>query len=156
MPAEGFPSGFTQTDAIKTPLPQPVNSAELSLVNESLAWNAGTQVIRDPLGQPVDSTLKYGNFYAPPAYPQFVTGDAINLSGLFKWRKDAINPTMDATTGPGYIPGKCGFSAVPDYAEVFVPYQPGTTYVSTGTGCGSVYTTQGSLCASVGPKTTTL
>ena len=101
----------TQTDAIKTPLPQPVNSAELSLVNESLAWNAGTQVIRDPLGQPVDSTLKYGNFYAPPAYPQFVTGDAINLSGLFKWRKDAINPTMDATTGPGYIPGKCGFSA---------------------------------------------
>ncbi len=52
--------------------------------------------------------------------------------------------------------GKCGFSAVPDYAEVFVPYEPGMTYVSKGTGCGSVYTTQGTLCASVGPYSTSL
>jgi hypothetical protein len=53
-------------------------------------------------------------------------------------------------------PGTCGFSAVPSMAQVFVPYKPGTTYVTTGTGCGSVYTTQGSICSSLGPVTTTL
>jgi hypothetical protein len=53
-------------------------------------------------------------------------------------------------------PGNCGFSAVPSVAQVFVPYKPGTTYVTTGTGCGSVYTTQGSICSTLGPVTTTL
>jgi hypothetical protein len=53
-------------------------------------------------------------------------------------------------------PGHCGFSAVPSMAQVFVPYKPGTTYVTTGTGCGSVYTTQGSICSTLGPVTTTL
>jgi hypothetical protein len=53
-------------------------------------------------------------------------------------------------------PGNCGFSAVPAVAQVFVPYKPGTTYVTTGTGCGSVYTTQGSICSTLGPVTTTL
>jgi hypothetical protein len=52
--------------------------------------------------------------------------------------------------------GSCGFSAVPSVAEVFAPYKPGTTYVTTGTGCGSVYTTQGSICSSLGPHSTTL
>lgn len=53
-------------------------------------------------------------------------------------------------------PGNCAFNAVPSMAQVFVPYKPGTTYVTTGTGCGSVYTTQGSICSSLGPVTTTL
>lgn len=52
--------------------------------------------------------------------------------------------------------GQCGFSAVPTMARVFVPYRPGSAYVATGTGCGSVYTTQGSICSTVGPRTTTL
>lgn len=52
--------------------------------------------------------------------------------------------------------GECGFSAVPDQAEVYAPYKPGTTYVTRGTGCASVYTTQGSICSTVGPVTTTL
>jgi len=102
---------ITQTDAIKTPLPQPVASAELSIVNESWAWNANTQVVWDLQGVMVTQPLTYGQFYAPPAYPQFVTGDAINLSGLFKWRKEAIDPIKDAKTGPGYLSAKCGFSA---------------------------------------------
>ena len=101
----------TQTDAIKTPLPQPVGSAELNIVNDSWAWNANTMVNRDPLGVNLNPTVKYGDFYAPPAYPQFVTGDAINLSGLFKWRKETIDPKLDAKTGPGYFSAKCGFSA---------------------------------------------
>jgi hypothetical protein len=71
----------------------------------------------------------------------------------------SINPnSMTVCITPESTPaaGKCGFSAVPDYAEVFVPYKPGTAYVTKGTGCGSVYTTQGSICSSVGPHTTTL
>jgi hypothetical protein len=71
----------------------------------------------------------------------------------------SINPNsmtvcLEAEQNPSA--GKCGFSAVPDFAEVFVPYKPGTTYISKGTGCGSVYTTQGSLCATVGPNRTAL
>jgi hypothetical protein len=51
---------------------------------------------------------------------------------------------------------QCAFRAVPEMAEVFVPYKPGTTYITSGTGCGSVFTTQGAICASVGPRSTTL
>jgi len=101
----------TQTDAIHTPLPQPVPAAELSIVDDSWAWNANTVVHRDPLGVLLTAPMKYGDFYAPPTYPQFVTGDAINLSGIFKWRREAIDPSTDATTGPGYLSAKCGFSA---------------------------------------------
>ncbi|HEV7422281.1 MAG TPA: hypothetical protein VGO30_20915 [Mycobacterium sp.] len=61
-----------------------------------------------------------------------------------------IKPEQNAAAG------NCGFSAVPSMAQVFVPYKPGTTYVTTGTGCGSVYTTQGSICSSLGPHSTTL
>lgn len=57
---------------------------------------------------------------------------------------------------PSTSTGTCGFSSVPSFAEVFVPYKPGTTYVATGTGCGSVYTPEGSICATVGPSSTTL
>ncbi len=71
----------------------------------------------------------------------------------------SINPnSMTVCITPESNPSasKCGFSAVPDYAEVFVPYKPGTAYTTKGTGCGSVYTTQGSICSSLGPQTTTL
>ena len=101
----------TQTDSVKTPLPQPVGSAELSLIDDSWAWNANTMVNRDPQGALLIPPVNYGDYYAPPAYPQFVTGDAIKLSGLFKWRKEAIDPVLDAKTGPGYFSGKCGFNA---------------------------------------------
>jgi MYXO-CTERM domain-containing protein len=100
----------TQTDAAKTPLPQPVPMAEADLVNNSWAWNANTMVNRDPTGANLNPAIKYGDFYAPPTYPQFVTGDAINLSGLFKWRKETIDPKKDAKTGPGYFSAKCGFT----------------------------------------------
>jgi hypothetical protein len=53
--------------------------------------------------------------------------------------------------------GKCASEAKPIAARVyFAPYRPGRTYVSTGRGCGSVFTAEGSICASVGPKTATL
>ena len=52
--------------------------------------------------------------------------------------------------------GTCGFSSIPTFAQVYLPYKPGITYVATGTGCGSVYTEEGSICASVGPVKTTL
>ncbi|BBX17203.1 hypothetical protein CRI77_10905 [Mycolicibacterium duvalii] len=71
----------------------------------------------------------------------------------------SINPnSLTVCITPEGTPtaGTCGFSAVPSRAQVFVAYKPGTSYVVRGTGCGSVYTTQGSLCSTVGPFTTTL
>lgn len=71
----------------------------------------------------------------------------------------SINPnslTVCVTPEQNPSAGTCGFSAVPSMAEVFVPYKPGTTYLVKGTGCGSVYTTQGSICSTVGPFTVTL
>jgi hypothetical protein len=100
----------TQTDAAKTPLPQPVGMAEESLVDNSWAWNANTLVNRDPMGVNLNPAVKYGDYYSPAnGYPQFVTGDAINLSGLFKWRKEMLDPVKSAKTGPGYFSAKCGF-----------------------------------------------
>lgn len=99
-----------QTDAAKTPLPQPVGMDEANLVNNSWAWNANTTINRDPMGMNIQGGIKYGAYYAPPTYPQFETGDAINLSGLFKWRKEMIDPVKDAKTGPGYFSAKCGFT----------------------------------------------
>jgi hypothetical protein len=100
----------TQTDATKTPLPQPVGPAELDLVNNSWAWNSNTDINQDAAGVNLNPAVKYGAYYAPPTYPQFVTGDAITLQGLFKWRKEAIDPIKDAQTSPGYFSAKCGFT----------------------------------------------
>src|SRR4051812_30733450 len=83
----------TQTDAARTPLPQPVPEAEATLVNNSWAWNSTTMINRDPAGTNLNPAVAYGTWYSPTntyppiPYPQFVTGDAINLSGLFKWRR---------------------------------------------------------------------
>ena len=55
-------------------------------------------------------TLRRTNPATNLPYPQFVTGDAINLSGLFKWRGETIDPIKDAKTGPGYFSAKCGFT----------------------------------------------
>src|SRR6478736_6291782 len=43
----------TQTDAVATPLPQPVPRAEADLVNDSGAWNANTVINRDRRCEPV-------------------------------------------------------------------------------------------------------
>jgi MYXO-CTERM domain-containing protein len=100
-----------QTDAMNTPLPQPVPQAEADLVNNSWAWNSMTMVNRDPNGMNLNPAVLYGTWYSPAnGYPQFVTGDAINLSGLFKWRKETLDPRKDAKTGPGYFSAKCGFT----------------------------------------------
>jgi len=104
----------TQTDTAKTPLPQPVPAAEATLVNDSWAWNANTMVNRGPDGANLNPAVRYGDYYSPTnpvkAYPQFVTGDAINLSGMFKWRGEKLDPAKDAKTGPGYFSAKCGFT----------------------------------------------
>ena len=100
----------TQTDAAKTPLPQPVGQAELSLVNDSWGWNSTSVSNRDPSGMNANPGIVYGQYYSPPMFPQFVTGDAITLNGLFKWRKEALDSVANAKTGPGYFSAKCGFS----------------------------------------------
>ncbi len=102
----------TQTDAAMTSLPQPVGMAEWNLVTMSWARNTETLSYRDPEtgADLMGMTIRYGDYYSPPAYPQFEDGDAITLEGLFKWRGEQIDPVADAKTGPGYFSPTCGFS----------------------------------------------
>lgn len=101
----------TQTDAAKTPLPQPVGTAELNLVDQSWAWDPTTPINQDAMGVNLNPAVLYGDYYSPANnYPQFATGDAITLKGLFKWRKETIDPVKDALTSPGYFSAKCGFT----------------------------------------------
>jgi hypothetical protein len=58
--------------------------------------------------------------------------------------------------GSGTAP-LCAYQPGYPLAQVyFAPYRPGGTYVSTGTGCGSVRPTFVSVCATQGPFTATL
>jgi hypothetical protein len=100
-----------QTDAAKTPLPQPVGEAEFNLVTNAWARNAAMQSWKDPqTGAQLTMPISYGQYYSPPAFPQFVDGDAITLQGLFKWRGQKIDPVADAKTAPGYFSPSCGFA----------------------------------------------
>ena len=99
-----------QTDAAKTPLPQPVGDAELNLIGMSWAHNPTTQSWKDPMGNNVNPPIVYGEYYSPPMFPQFEEGDAITLKGLFKWRREQLDPVKDAKTAPGYFSPACGFS----------------------------------------------
>jgi MYXO-CTERM domain-containing protein len=101
-----------QTDSAKTPLPQPVGTTELTLTRSSFGWDATTASYRDPSsGALLDTPIIFGQYYAPPAFPQYQDGDEINLSGLFKWRGEKIDPIANATTGPGHFFPGCGFTA---------------------------------------------
>ena len=100
-----------QTDAEMTPLPQPVQPAELNLITQSWARNTMTQSWKDPMtGLQTTAPIVYGEYYSPPAFPQFEDGDAITLKGLFKWRGEQIDEIADAKTAPGYFSPSCGFA----------------------------------------------
>jgi MYXO-CTERM domain-containing protein len=100
-----------QTDAAMTPLPQPVQPAELNLITQSWARNTLTESWKDPVtGLQTTAPIVYGEYYSPPTFPQFEDGDAITLQGLFKWRREQIDPIADAKTAPGYFSPSCGFA----------------------------------------------
>lgn len=117
-----------QTDAARTPLPQPVGMNEFNLITSSWGWNVETTSWNDPYtglhlvtpppvwtdpntGVMLPIPIRYGDFYSPAnGYPQFEDGDAITLQGLFKWRREALDPVRDAKTEPGYFSPTCGFS----------------------------------------------
>ncbi len=94
----------TQTDAVKTPLPQPVGMPEMTLATDAWAYKTTTQVNRDPMGANVNG-MTFGDYY-----PTFADGDAITLGGLFKFRGENIDPVADARTAPGYFSPSCGFA----------------------------------------------
>jgi len=100
-----------QTDAAKTPLPQPVGTAEMNLGTQSYGYSTHSESYTDPSGTILNVPIVYGQYYAPPAFPQFVDGDELTLSGLFKWRKEQLDPIADAKTTPGYFFPGCGFTA---------------------------------------------
>jgi MYXO-CTERM domain-containing protein len=96
-----------QSDAAKTPLPQPVGMAEMNLITQSWAFNTMTQVNRDAMGVDVNQQNKRYSDY----FPTFVDGDAATLQGLFKFRGEMLDQVKDAKTSPGYFSPVCGFSA---------------------------------------------
>ncbi|ODQ93799.1 hypothetical protein [Mycolicibacterium holsaticum] len=54
-------------------------------------------------------------------------------------------------------PGKCAQSRGAQSAQVYEPYHPGTTYVSSGRGCGAMFDfTTDPNCQVLGPVTATL
>jgi hypothetical protein len=72
---------------------------------------------------------------------------------------DGINPnsmTVCVRTAGDDSGGECSSEARPIAARVFVPYRPGTTYQSTGRGCGSTFDGAPTTCTTVGPQSTTL
>ena len=95
-----------QSDAAKTPLPQPVGQAELTLITDSWAFKTTTQVNKDVDGVDVNQqNKKYSDYF-----PTFVDGDAATLNGLFKFRGEMLDQVKDAKTAPGYFSPVCGFS----------------------------------------------
>jgi MYXO-CTERM domain-containing protein len=88
--AEVLQTGTTEV------LPKPVRDGERNLVDAAWGWNAQTMLYKDADGQDLAVPIAYGDYYAPPKYPQFVTGDAITLEGMFKWRAEAIDPVEQA------------------------------------------------------------
>jgi len=95
-----------QTDAAKTPLPQPVGANEMKLITEAWAFNTKTQVNKDAMGVDVNQQNKtYADYF-----PTFEDGDAATLQGLFKFRGEMLDQVKDAKTSPGYFSPTCGFS----------------------------------------------
>ena len=59
---------------------------------------------------------------------------------------------LQGSDGPGLCADANGLGT----AQVFAPYRPGTTYISSGKGCASTGNPARSLCDVVGPTTATL
>jgi len=93
-----------QSDAAATPLPQPVSANEIRL-SDDLGWAADQQLWKDFEGNNLNPPALYSDYF-----PEFETGDAVRLSGLFKWRGEQIDEIADARTEPGYFSPSCGFT----------------------------------------------
>ncbi len=93
-----------QTDAAGTLLPQPVGAAEIRLSSD-LGWDADQQLWKDFDGNNLNPPALYSDYF-----PGFVTGDAVSLAGLFKWRGERLDPVADARIEPGYFSPSCGFT----------------------------------------------
>ena len=88
-----------------TPLPQAVGQPEVQL-SMDLGWREDTPAHQDMMGNNLNPPRAYRDFF-----PTFRNGDAVRLSGLFKWRKEQIDERTSARTAPGYFSPTCGFTA---------------------------------------------
>ena len=88
-----------------TPLPQAVGQPEIQL-SMDLGWRENTPAHQDIMGANLNPPGVYTDFF-----PTFRNGDAVKLSGLFKWRKEQIDERANARTAPGYFSPTCGFTA---------------------------------------------
>jgi hypothetical protein len=93
-------------------LPVRPSMAERVLV-QSFGWRASQASYKDVDGNALSTPIIFGEYYSPPAFPQFEDDDAITLAGLFKWRGEAIDPQGDATSPPGGLIPRCPLSVEP-------------------------------------------
>jgi hypothetical protein len=98
-----------QTDAAKTPLPQPVAQKELDLPR-SWGFLPDVQVNRDATGADINQQNKHYSDFFPTFEGTAETNDAITLQGLFKFRGEKLDPVANARTAPGHFSPSCGFS----------------------------------------------
>jgi hypothetical protein len=66
-----------------------------------------TKSNKDLNGNTLATPIVFGEYYSPPDFPQFVDDDAITLAGLFKWRGEAIDWQLDATSPSGEFVPHC-------------------------------------------------
>ena len=59
---------------------------------------------------------------------------------------------LEGGNGTPHCDSRAGYTD----AQVYAPYRPGATYVSTGIGCGAIGPTYVSTCATQGPLSATL
>jgi MYXO-CTERM domain-containing protein len=93
-------------------LPVPPSLVERTLM-KSFGWSATQSSYTDVDGNALQTPIIFGEYYSPPAFPQFEDDDAITLAGLFKWRGEAIDPQADATSPPGGLIPHCPVSVEP-------------------------------------------
>ena len=88
-----------------TPLPQAVGQPEIQL-SMDLGWRENT-----PVHQDLTATISIRPGVYRDFFPTFRNGDAVKLSGLFKWRKEQIDERPTRAPRPATFQPTCGFTA---------------------------------------------
>jgi hypothetical protein len=81
------------------------------------------------------------------------TLDALPCTGSILPNSKTVCVQLQGSDGPPLCKYEPGYNIAQVY---FAPYRPGSTYVSTGTGCGAARPTFVSVCTTQGPVSATL
>ena len=77
---------------------------------------------------------------------------SLPCTGAILPNQQTVCVQVEGSSGAPHCDSRAGYTD----AQVYAPYRPGATYVSTGTGCGAVSPSLVSACATQGPLSATL